>query len=277
MLNRENIGDILIGADPELFVQKGRHFVSGHLFPCGTKEQPMATANGALQNDGLALEFNIKPAASQSEFVENMNAALKDLNEFLKSKDPNAKAVARPSIFFGVSKLKELPPYVYDLGCTPDYNAYYRHGTEPTPKPDFRTPFRTGAGHIHIGWGRDMNYGEKEYQMHCASLVEYLDCFVALPSLLWDKDKRRRSLYGAAGSFRPKPYGLEYRVLSNAWVGNDKLTKYVYQQTMKACIAFVQTWALPLQKELTRRIVNDSDASWVTNPRYERVVRIINK
>lgn len=263
-LCQNNIDTLTIGADPELFVRKGRHFVSGHLFPCGTKEDPMPTKHGAIQNDGLALEMNIIPARTQDEFVTNMDNAIGDLREFLRACDPEAEVVARPSVFFGKSKLRNLPPYVYDLGCTPDYNAYFQHGSVPVPKPDFRTPFRTGAGHIHIGWSQATD-GQHVLEL-CGRLARRLDLFLGLPSVLWDKDSRRRKLYGAAGSFRLKPYGMEYRVLSNAWVGNERLTRFVYQQTIRACRSYVINPRCPVyeMENDIRKIIDESEQDWPT-------------
>jgi hypothetical protein len=41
----------------------------------------------------------------------------------------------------------------------------------------------------------------------------------------------RRELYGKAGAFRPKPYGVEYRVLSNRWLNSEALIRWVYNQS----------------------------------------------
>ena len=43
----------------------------------------------------------------------------------------------------------------------------------------------------------------------------------------------RRELYGAPGSFRPKPYGMEYRPLSNAWLKNWDSVNTVYSITTR--------------------------------------------
>src|SRR3546814_7881426 len=39
-------------------------------------------------------------------------------------------------------------------------------------------------------------------------------------------------MYGAAGAFRTKPYGVEYRVLSNAWLKDSNLMSWVYKNTI---------------------------------------------
>ncbi len=65
----------------------------------------------------------------------------------------------------------------------------------------------------------------------CCQLVKQLDYFLGIPSLLLDKDEERRHLYGKAGAFRPKPYGVEYRVLSNFWLKSPELMRWVYNTT----------------------------------------------
>jgi hypothetical protein len=67
-----------------------------------------------------------------------------------------------------------------------------------------------------------------------------MDLFLGVPSTVMDKGTLRRQLYGKAGSFRQKPYGCEYRTLSNFWIFNPDLIKWVYDQTEKA-ISFVNS------------------------------------
>ena len=55
---------ILVGCDPEVFVAKGGKFISAHGMIPGTKKAPHKVERGAVQVDGMALEFNIDPAAS---------------------------------------------------------------------------------------------------------------------------------------------------------------------------------------------------------------------
>jgi len=53
---------ILVGCDPEYFVKKNGIFQSAHGLIMGDKKNPQKVRNGAVQVDGMAVEFNIDPA-----------------------------------------------------------------------------------------------------------------------------------------------------------------------------------------------------------------------
>jgi hypothetical protein len=229
---------LLIGADPEFFVRRKAHYVSGHIFKCGTKRRPLETPHGHVQVDGIALEVNVKPSGSREEFITNVRDVMGDVTAVMRNHAPDARLVAKPSIFFGTSKLSALPMENFILGCDPDYNAW--DNNRPMERPNPEVPFRTGAGHIHIGWTQNENPRNYNHMLECARIVRQLDYYLGVPSLLWDKDTRRRTLYGRAGAFRPKSYGVEYRVLSNAWVTTDKLIGWVFD---RAVAAVTDVWA----------------------------------
>jgi hypothetical protein len=48
------------------------------------------------------------------------------------------------------------------------------------------------------------------------------------------KGAKRRGLYGKRGAYRPKSYGVEYRTLSNFWVGHPALCDWAWRATAKA-------------------------------------------
>jgi hypothetical protein len=60
-----------------------------------------------------------------------------------------------------------------------------------------------------------------------------MDFYLGLPSLAYDSDQERREMYGKAGCCRYKPYGTEYRTLSNAWLKSEALMRWVYRNTVK--------------------------------------------
>lgn len=253
----------LIGADPELFVKQGDKFLSGHLFPCGTKTEPVPTKHGHVQVDGIALEFNVKPSASRDEFIKNLTNVLGDLNEIVDRHYPGAKLEAIPTAEVGEEFLSGLPEMNRELGCNPDYNAYSMGRNDA---PDAALPFRTGSGHVHIGFrAYDENLLEDpKHFRECARIARQMDYFLGLPSLKWDDDQKRRQLYGKAGAFRPKPYGMEYRVLSNKWVGDEYLTGFIYDQVEKGMNLIEQNLDLTTDfGNYARNCINDGHSGWM--------------
>jgi len=217
--------EILLGCDPEVFVRNSGVPVSAHKLIPGTKVAPYKVKDGAVQVDGHALEFNIHPADSEASFLYNIQQVMQRLQDMLP---PNHGIDIVPSMRFDWEYLKSLPAEANELGCDPDYNAYTG---EINPRPDGATNLRTAAGHIHIGWTKDAEKDDPAHVEKCRTLVRQLDFFLGIPSVILDQDKERRTLYGCAGAYRIKPYGVEYRVLSNFWLKSPALTRWVYNQT----------------------------------------------
>lgn len=105
--------------------------------------------------------------------------------------------------------------------------------------------------HVHVGYQSNNIDTSLE-------IVRYMDVFVGIPSLLFDNDTRRRSLYGKAGSFRLTSYGLEYRTLSSKMLETDETIRFVYKQTMKALEGFQDGWSLP-SSQITEATINNSN------------------
>lgn len=225
--------NILIGCDPEVFVYslKTNEFVSAHGMVRGTKEEPQKVPFGAVQVDGMALEFNTIPAHNEEEFVFNVNTVYKRLSEMA---GPDFQLRAEPVATFSKAVFAKTPTEAKLLGCDPDFNAWTRQPNQMDPSAMDR-PLRTGSGHIHIGWTQNQDPQNMAHFEDCVSIVRQLDYYLGCPSLLWDADNRRRSLYGQAGAFRCKPYGCEYRVLSNTWLRSESLQRWVYRAAIKAC------------------------------------------
>ncbi len=219
---------ILLGTDPELFVQDKvtKKYISAHDLIPGTKDDPYIVRLGAVQVDGVAAEFNTNPAETENEFVRNIRVVKDRLTAMVQEKNSSYHLVADPVATFNQDYFDSLPEEAKMLGCTPDFNAYTGERNDP---PGTSEPFRTGSGHIHFGYTEYADPNDKKYIEECCEFVRHLDAVLYPASLTWDSDQKRRSLYGAPGAFRPKSYGLEYRVLSNAWVQNETLTRMVYR------------------------------------------------
>lgn len=222
---------ILIGCDPELFVTLGGTPKSAHGLIPGTKKEPFKVEKGAIQVDGMALEFNIDPAKNEEEFVTNIQTVMRELRAKVDSK---FKFLVEPFVKFNGTHFNAQPDEAKELGCEPDFNAYTMQ-ENPAPDTRGRKFLRTASGHIHIGLEKDADPKSEAHRIKYATLAKHLDLFLGLRSLEWDKDRTRANLYGKAGAIRFKPYGVEYRVLSNKWLDREELVRFVYKQTI-ACI-----------------------------------------
>ena len=222
--------EFLIGADPELFVRDDKGvLVSAYGMIPGTKAHPYKVEGGAVQVDGMALEFNIDPAATAKQFNENITNVLKQLQEMI----PNGYTFDfSPVAQFGKEYIDAQPDEAKELGCDPDYNAY--NGGAINPKPDASQGFRTASGHIHIGWTLNQDIADVDHLDACMMVAKQLDIGVGVPSLVWDRDTVRAKMYGQFGTFRPKHYGVEYRTLSNVWVKDDDTRLAVFELAMKS-------------------------------------------
>lgn len=215
------------GADPELFVKKDGMFMSGYGLIQGDKENPYPVDHGAVQVDGMALEFNIDPAMEEEGFVFNLEAVLHQLRSMV----PEYELVASPVADFSADYLEGQPEKAKELGCDPDSNAWTGKQNDV---PDNRVTFRTGSGHVHAGWTEGVDLNNLEHRENAQALVRQMDFYLGLPSLLFDPDTKRRELYGKAGAHRIKPYGVEYRVLSNSWLRSKALMSWVFRASQKA-------------------------------------------
>lgn len=225
----------LIGADPELFVVNNDDgvFVNGHGLIPGTKEEPFKVQNGAFQVDGMALEFNIDPAATRAEFIHNVVSVRDQLNAAIAAK--NLRVINASVARFSPDYMKAQPEESLRLGCEPDYNAWTQRVNEP---PEATRPMRTAAGHVHIGWGDGFDPMSFEHYAKCCAVVRHLDNLVGLGTVLLDRETTRREMYGRAGAFRPKPYGVEWRVPSNFWVGTERSIGWMYDSVIRAMELF---------------------------------------
>lgn len=260
--------EFTIGCDPEIFLTKEGKAVSAHGVIKGTKKEPFEVPNGAYQVDGMAVEFNTDPVDYRHFESFNMKvvSVMKELELAVKAADPAYRFNVSPVQEFDPEYLAAQPDDAKELGCDPDYNAYT---LEANPRPDGDRPFRTGAGHLHIGWGEDIPVDNPDHMAICANFVKMLDCTVGMAMVVFDRDNRRRELYGKAGAFRSKPYGVEYRYPSNAWLKNKARRKVVFSMIQTA-ISYMKRGHTPeavlgLNEVEVQRILNEGDVTAAKN------------
>ena len=83
------VTDIKVGADPELFLLDitTDQYKSAEGLIGGTKEEPVVISKEgfAIQEDNVMVEFNIPPAKSSTEFVNNNQFMLSYINSIIPS------------------------------------------------------------------------------------------------------------------------------------------------------------------------------------------------
>lgn len=246
--------NLLLGADPEIFVSNNGKLVSAHGLINGDKINPVKVDGGAVQVDGMALEFNIDPAKDEAAWIKNIDGVM----SILASMVPNHKFEIVPVAHFTHEYMKAQPAAAKELGCSPDYDAWL---VSQNPRPNGERDFRTAAGHIHFGFVDecDAPIDDYDYIAWVSAKVRELDFYLALPSLFFDADTQRRELYGKAGAFRPKVYGFEYRTLSNQWLANESLKRWAYRASQKAWDAMDKGVSLVEKYGDIQKIINLSD------------------
>lgn len=241
-----------VGCDPELFFKHDGKFLSAYGLVQGDKLNPTPLMKGAVQVDGMALEFNIEPAKNAAEFVENISTVLQQIRN---SVSPDIEFDYSSTVHLTQEYLSSRCYEEIELGCEPDFNVYTG---EPNVKPDVDKPMRTAGGHVHIGFAEDLPDTEMVHDIR-TKLVRLCDVYLGVPSVLLDKDVERRTMYGKAGAYRKKHYGVEYRSLSNFWIRDADLSKWVYDQVELLFSQLGNFDKLSEQLPDVERIINESD------------------
>jgi hypothetical protein len=221
-----------IGADPELFLydtKSGKYICADGLIP-GTKAEPFKVPGGAVQVDGMAAEFNIDPVDTFEGFDKNITKVLATLSSMLPT---GVQLVAKSSVVFDEDVWDAAPDHAKELGCSPDFNAW-TGACNPPPSCPENPRLRTASGHVHYGWTNGKAVNDVKHMGHCQDFVKQLDFYLGLWSTTVDNSHERRMLYGKAGACRYKPYGVEYRVLSNFWVMDKMLRREVWIRSCRA-------------------------------------------
>lgn len=256
-------GQIKFATDAELFVRDAKTglltSVAG-LLGADKYNKRILTDDVRVQEDNVLLEFDINPHTEQEMFVHNIKSAM-DLSR-LEAAKLDFEVVDRVcSHIYSMAELEKFHKDAFVFGCDPDFNAL--NGTM-NAKPQARNPgLRTAGAHVHIGYS-DLRPVTMQDQQVLGVMCDY---FLGLPSLLLDSGEdamRRRELYGKAGAVRFKPYGIEYRTLSNFWVFDEVNHRFIWEQANKAFDAMsgdFQRLIHEISPEDVQNVINTGDAA----------------
>jgi hypothetical protein len=189
----------------------------------GTKDKAISIdPTYSILEDGAALELNYKPAKTPKQFVDTIYGSVGIIKKFTKF-----EVYPGPEAKFG--KILKKFPQAMEIGCVEDFDAYGLIPDAPRPKPEISDfgNYRFAGGHLHLSY--------ENLAVPPWIAARLMDLKITLPLMLRAKKEQRaallgnnrRKFYGLPGIYRPKPYGVEYRTLSNAFAFDRVLTTKV--------------------------------------------------
>lgn len=246
------IQNILIGSDPEVMLTRVSPTTGKEeLYPSylakipGTKKKPYPIGQDCfIQVDNVMAEFCVPP----TDNPENMFKAIQHCISFTEKK---FGVKVKPGSSGEYLSLYLNHPTGMRFGCESDFCAW-NLSENPTPNCKNKN-LRSAGQHLHVSY-------EKPNDKTSVELIKALDVFVGLPGILQDDDTQRRKLYGRAGSFRLKKYGVEYRTPGAYWIFTEELVKQIFSQVQEA-VNFVNSGRVLSFEEgkLIQRAINSSN------------------
>ena len=212
---------LTFGTDPEFLITENGVGKSAIDVIGRGIENPIEIDGARFYYDNVLAECTVVPGKTKDESIENIRHSLRLFSEIVS---PYCLEV-RSSYEFDPKELDN--PIAKLIGCSPESDSYTMMTAKP-PKSEFiNNTLRSAGGHVHLG--NDLLKDKQDPRVVFS--IYMLDLFVGIPSLFLDntpESKARRTLYGKAGRFRDKPYGVEYRSLSNFWLKSPSLTDLIY-------------------------------------------------
>ena len=244
--------DYTFGSDPELFLvnTKTKKVVSAIDLIPGSKQEPFKEGlpkGFGVQTDNILAEFNIPAVTNEEEFVNCIEFMKNFIRNKAKEANEDYDILCKASSKVPAKELKH--PQAKEFGCDPDF-CIYTVGPNEVGKAA-RTNLRSAGFHIHVGYPN--NNIDQSLEM-----LRYIDAYVGIPSVLYDKDIERRNLYGKAGCFRLQPYGFEYRTLSSFWIADESRLRFIWKQLIYALYNYEHRNYLPNSSDVQDAINNNN-------------------
>jgi hypothetical protein len=243
-----------LGCDPELFLADATNRLKASCgLIGGTKEHPQPLeelgVGFAVQEDNVAIEFNIPPASDKHAFAHSIARTIKYINDGVNDTLGLHLVTDLSAASFPEEEL--AAPAAKVFGCDPDFNAWTM---KRNPRPKASDPnLRACGGHVHVG------YDVMKAEFGPTYLIRLMDLYLGVPSVLMDKGELRKELYGKAGAYREKVYGVEYRTLSNFWVKHPRLSEWVWDNTARAFAAADAEFPVGEDKDAILDAINNNN------------------
>jgi len=211
-----------LGADPEFMIVKDGEYKSVIGIIQGTVDNRIKIRGHEFYYDNVLAECAIKPSYSKEEAVSNFKECLQLFAEMAHP----FQIVPQAAQHYDRNQLQH--PEAKTVNCDPEFCPYAMSMVNGPVEEILYGTLRTCGGHIHLGH-------ETLTEGNNGILAMYMmDLFLGVPSLWLDKDPTsgtRREMYGAAGRYRAKSYGMEYRSLSNFWLQSPRFVEFIYDMS----------------------------------------------
>lgn len=228
-----------IGSDPEIFVETAK----GKLIPAfdflGSKEKPTIpkraptsysnASHNTLYWDGFQAEFTTDDSHCMGWHSDSLQAGLEGIWKAATAYKKDAKLSTKTVFDIPKKLLKTSKPEFVAFGCNPSLNAYGMNGLQA---PGTAIDYRSAGGHVHLGMP---GLKQEDY----INMVKGMDAILGVAGVsMFAKfdDPRRRIMYGLAGEYRLPAHGVEYRVLSNAWLFHPMAANIVFDLARTAAM-----------------------------------------
>ena len=230
-------GSVFLGVDAEFFfITEQGHPISAHtLLP--SREDPVivledrvgaapdSTHPGVVFHyDGVQAEFGIAESTNIEDILRRTQFAISYGNKLAQdNKGSLSLAGTMPLRHLPPSR---LPPEVAAFGCDVDFISWLDGMPNPITLDPLQHMSRYAGTHLHIGAPVNPSNAieraavdallEPLKKMEVVKVLDYLvgNTIVLLESMDFSFTSRRK-VYGKAGTYRPTPYGIEYRVPSS--------------------------------------------------------------
>lgn len=223
-------GPTTCGSDPEIFaVNKDGSLVPAFEFLDSKEDAPNSVNAGSAYWDGYQAEF--APAASHclGWISDHHQSLMSGIRARLVANFPEAELTLRNTFNVPMERLLADDDKYVMFGCTPSMNAY---GEPPAVSGGINprdVPFRSAGGHLHFS----LDESQKENVVEVVKALDSVLGVMCVSMFQFYDSPERRLLYGRAGEYRTPSHGLEYRVLSNAWLCHPAVLNFVFEVARK--------------------------------------------
>lgn len=235
--------NVTLGCDPEFFFSgaKGKTTGAEKVLPengityqpgtAGKRDGDYTSCGNVKASkiviDGVQAELNPRPNTCRANLGNEISACFRDLHKALEKQGKGVGVNFMPLVKITQKELDSLSEKSKTFGCAPSTNVYQHAESKITVNPK-KYLKRSAGGHLHLGSQGDTNI--KAALANVEEMVYMLDIIVGNTCVLIDRNPNnveRRKVYGRAGEYRSKEYGLEYRTLSNFWLQSYHLMSLV--------------------------------------------------